>query len=60
MGAFIQRFVKIGYVLREAGYLIREHKYYFLAPILLILAVLAFLVYYIGPSIVVSFIYAGV
>jgi len=31
-----------------------------MAPLLLILAFLAILVYYIGPAVIVSFIYAGV
>ncbi len=32
----------------------------FLAPILIILALLAFLIYYIGPAVITTFIYAGV
>lgn len=40
--------------------LIKKHKLSFLAPLLLILAFLAILVYYIGPAVIVSFIYAGV
>ncbi len=51
---------KIIYFLKEMFYLIRKHKLYFLSPILLILAFLAFLVFYIGPSVIISFIYAGV
>jgi len=46
-------------VLRELLYLIREHKYYFLAPILLIMGFIAFLFFHLGPSIVTGFIYAG-
>ncbi len=41
-------------------FLIRKHKLSFMAPLLLILAFLAILVYYIGPAVIVSFIYAGV
>lgn len=40
--------------------MIRKHKLQIIAPILIILAVLAFLVYYIGPAVIVSFIYAGI
>lgn len=40
--------------------MIRKHKLYFLAPIFIILALLAFLVFYIGPAAIISFIYAGV
>jgi len=41
-------------------FLIKKHKLIFLAPILIILALLAFLIFYIGPSVIVTFIYAGV
>jgi hypothetical protein len=51
---------KILYILKEMLYLIKNHKLYILCPILIILAILAFLVYYIGPAVIVSFIYAGV
>jgi hypothetical protein len=51
---------KIAYLFKELLYLIRKHKLYFLAPIFFLLALLAFLVYYIGPAAIVSFIYAGV
>lgn len=51
---------KIGYILKEAFYMIKKHKIYFLAPILVILALLAFIVFYIGPSAIISFIYAGI
>ncbi len=51
---------KIAYILKEMCYMIKRHKLYFIAPILIVLALLAFLVYYIGPSILISFIYAGI
>lgn len=51
---------KILYILKEAFYLARNHKLYILLPILVILAILACLVYYIGPAVIISFIYAGV
>jgi len=40
--------------------LIRENRAYFLAPVLLALALLSALCYYVGPQIIVTFIYAGV
>ncbi len=53
-------FKKILYIFKEMFYLIRKHKYYFMAPIFIVLGLLAFLVYYIGPAAIVSFIYAGI
>lgn len=50
---------KVLFILKEMFYLVRRHKLYFLCPIFIILALLAFLVYYIGPAVVISFIYAG-
>jgi len=50
---------KIIYMLKEIFYLIKKHKLVFLAPILIILALLAFLVYSVGPAIITTFIYAG-
>lgn len=41
-------------------YLIKRHKLIYLAPIFFVLTLLAFLVYYIGPAAITSFIYAGV
>ncbi|NQT90737.1 MAG: hypothetical protein HQ558_05735 [Candidatus Omnitrophica bacterium] len=51
---------KIGYIFKELFFMIRKHRVYFLAPILIILALLAILVYCIGPAAIVSFIYAGI
>ncbi|HOK38270.1 MAG: DUF5989 family protein [Bacteroidales bacterium] len=51
---------KVAYILKEMFRMIRKHKLSFLAPLFIILALLAFLVYYIGPAVIVSFIYAGV
>jgi len=53
-------FRKVAYILREMTVLVREHKLYFLAPVLMTLAVLSALVYYVGPTVVITFIYAGV
>jgi len=51
---------KVGYVVREMGYMIRRHKVFFLAPILIMLSLLAILVFYLGPAAIVSFFYAGI
>jgi hypothetical protein len=51
---------KIAYILKEMFYLIRKYKLYFLAPLLIALVLLAFLAFYLGPSVVISFIYAGI
>ena len=52
--------IKIIYLLKEMIYMVKKHKIYFLAPILIILAFLAIIIFYIGPSVVISFIYAGI
>lgn len=44
----------------EIKYLIAEHKLYFLTPLLITFVLLSFLFYKIGPSVIISFIYAGV
>lgn len=54
---------KLRYMLRMGGEmveLVREHKLYFLAPVLLTLVALSGLVYYVGPTVIITFIYAGV
>jgi hypothetical protein len=51
---------KIIFILKEILVLMRENKTYVLAPIFIALAILSFLVYYIGPTAIVTFIYAGV
>jgi len=50
---------KFFYILKELMYLVKEHKLYFLLPTLVVLAFISFLVYYIGPAAIISFIYAG-
>jgi len=50
---------KVLYILKETFYLIKTHKLYFLCPLFIALAFLAALVYYIGPPVIISFIYAG-
>ncbi|MDO8602284.1 MAG: hypothetical protein Q7O04_00345 [Candidatus Omnitrophota bacterium] len=51
---------KFWYILKEMFYMIRTHKLYFLAPLFLLFVILALLVFYIGPSVIISFIYAGI
>ena len=53
-------FKKFGHIIAGVIKMISKEKFFFLLPICLILALLAFLVYYIGPGVIVSFIYAGV
>ncbi len=53
-------FKKFGHIIVGVIKMISKEKFFFLLPICLILALLAFLVYYIGPGVIVSFIYAGV
>ena len=52
--------MKSKYILQEMTKMIRKHKLYFLAPTFIVLALLAFFVYYIGPAVIISFMYAGV
>lgn len=51
---------KIKFIFKEMWTLIQKRKLLFLSPILISLAVLAILVYQIGPAIIISFLYAGV
>ena len=51
--------MKIGLLFREMKHLIREHKLYFMAPLLLTLVLFAVLFFKIGPGIIMTFIYAG-
>ncbi len=53
-------FNKVIFILKETLYLVKKHRLYFLAPLFIALAILSFFVYYLGPAVVVSFIYAGV
>jgi hypothetical protein len=47
-------------MLRMLGGLVRENQLYFLAPFMVVLVSLSVLVYYVGPTVVITFIYAGV
>jgi len=51
---------KVIYIIKEMLHMIKRHKFFFIAPILIILALLAILVYYVGPAAIVSLFYAGV
>lgn len=51
---------KLLYILREMVRLIGRNKLYFLLPIFVSLALLAFLVYSLGPVAFITFLYAGV
>lgn len=54
---------KFRYMFRMFGEmmdLVREHKLYFMAPVFLALVGVSALVYYVGPTVVITFIYAGV
>jgi hypothetical protein len=50
---------KVLYMFKEMFYLIKKHKLYFLAPILISLVLLAILAFSIGPNALIAFIYAG-
>jgi hypothetical protein len=50
---------RIWFIFREMLHLIRTHKLYVIAPLLISLVVLALLAFVIGPTAVLTFIYAG-
>ncbi|MDP6945000.1 MAG: DUF5989 family protein [Myxococcota bacterium] len=56
----MRKLVFVSRMMREMLALISEHKLYFLAPLLVSLVALSMLVYYVGPTVVITFIYAGV
>ncbi|MGM0608483.1 MAG: DUF5989 family protein [Candidatus Muiribacteriota bacterium] len=51
---------KLFYILYQMLSLIKKHKVYFLAPILIMFALLALLVFILGPNALMALIYAGV
>lgn len=51
---------KLWYILREMARMAWRNKLFFLLPILISLAVLAFLVYSLGPIAFISMLYAGI
>ena len=50
---------KILYIFKEMIYMIKQHKLFFLAPILIVLVLMAIFVYYITPTVMTVFLYAG-
>ena len=56
----MNKFKQLAYLVKEILYLVRKNKFYFLAPLMLMLAVLIFLIFYVGPNVVITFIYAGI
>ena len=52
--------MKLLMLLKEMLHLVRRHKLYVLMPLLLLLILLALLAFYVGPGVVVTFIYSGV
>ena len=56
----VQAVKKLTYILMEMLSLISKHKLYFISPVLIVLAILALLVYYIGPTAIITFLYAGI
>ncbi len=59
-GRALRKLIIVKRMMHEMLLLLREHKLYFLAPLLLTLVGLSVLVYYVGPTVVLTFIYAGV
>ena len=60
VGALTLMFAKSFHILKELVYLAGKEKMLLLLPLFFLLAVLAFLVFYIGPAVILSFVYAGV
>jgi hypothetical protein len=56
----MKKFVFMFAMMKEMLLMVREHKLYFLSPLLLTLVALSVLVYYVGPTVIITFIYAGV
>ncbi len=56
-GEHVNKFV---YIFKEMFHLVRKHKLAYLMPVFITLALLVFLVYYIGPAVITSFIYSGI
>ncbi len=56
----MRKLIYVSRMMRNMMMLVREHKLYFMAPVLITLVCLSMLVYYVGPTVVITFIYAGV
>jgi hypothetical protein len=53
-------FEKLFSMSRESVAMIRKEKAYFLAPIILMLILVAIFIIHVGPAVVLAFIYAGI
>ena len=51
--------MKLLYLYREGLELVKRHRLYFIAPLLLALLLLSLIAFYVGPGVVVTFIYSG-
>ena len=51
---------KIGYLTRELLFMVRKYRLFILLPVFIMLIFIALLVFYGGPAILISFIYAGI
>lgn len=58
--ALVFSFRKMTAISGQMYLLIRKHKFYFLAPVFILLVFIALLVYHVGPRVIIAFIYAGV
>ncbi len=56
----MNKFLFMFRMLRQLGGLVQENRLWFLAPFMIVLVTLSVLVYYVGPTVVITFIYAGV
>ena len=52
-------FRKLKNIVKEMFFLIKKEKAYFLAPILIVIALVAILIYQVGPAVIITFVYAG-
>jgi hypothetical protein len=51
--------MKLWLLIRETFRFLKRHRRYVLAPLLLLLVLIALVAFYVGPGAVVTFIYAG-
>ena len=50
---------RIWFIFKEMMHLVRNHKVYVIAPLLITLVLLALFAFILGPTAVLTFIYAG-
>lgn len=55
----MQKLKQLRYITNEMLYLVKKNRFYFIAPLLLLLAILVLVVFYVGPTVVITFMYAG-